>query len=44
MVETKMFGPTARGIALLVIGTVVSTLLAHAGEPTASEREAMYYR
>jgi len=39
-----MIGLTARGIVLLVTGIVVSTSLARAGEPTPSEREAMYYR
>ncbi len=39
-----MFGLTERGIALLVAGLVVSTPCARAGDPTASEREAMYYR
>jgi len=39
-----MIGLTARGIVLLVTGIVVSTSLACAGEPTPSEREAMYYR
>ncbi len=42
--ETKMTGLSARGIVLLVTGIVVSTSLARAGEPTQSEREAMYYR
>jgi len=39
-----MFGPTARGIVLLVTGIVVSSRLAHAEEPTRSERETMYFR
>ncbi len=39
-----MIGPTTRGIVLLITGIVVSSSLARAGEPTPSEREAMYYR
>ena len=42
--ETKMIGLTGRDIVLLVTCIVVSTSLARAGEPTPSEREAMYYR
>ena len=39
-----MIGLTGRDIVLLVTCIVVSTSLARAGEPTPSEREAMYYR
>ena len=39
-----MIGLTARGIVLLVTGLVAAAPLARAGEPTRSEREAMYYR
>ncbi len=39
-----MIGLTARGIVLLVTGIVAAAPLAHAGEPTRSEQEAMYYR
>ncbi len=39
-----MIGLTARGIVLLVTGLVAAAALARAGEPTQSEREAMYYR